>query len=80
MFFKIVFLRKVKIRKFKETLIQRRFPVDVAKFLRTAYFMGNLWWLLLVINRLKAEKQRRNNRHTFLSFTGLKLHVEIQIH
>ena len=33
----------------KKRLQHRCFPVNVAKFLRTAFFIEHLWWLLLKI-------------------------------
>ena len=31
----------------RKTLQHRSFPVNVAKFLRTAFFIEHLWWLFL---------------------------------
>ena len=34
----------------KEILWHRCFPVNFAKFIRTPFFIENLWWLLLFLN------------------------------
>ena len=36
----------------KRRLIKRRFPVNIAKFLRTAFSTEHLWWLLLELRHL----------------------------
>ena len=33
----------------KQRLWHRRFPVNFMKFLRTCFFIENLWWVLLVV-------------------------------
>ena len=34
----------------KKGLLHRRFPVNFAKFLRTPFFIENVWWLLLYLS------------------------------
>ena len=32
------------------------FPVNIAKFLRTAFFIEHLWWLLLIFRTTNLQK------------------------
>ena len=41
-----LFFNKVAPSLFKKRLQHRFFPVNTAKFLRTAFFIEHLWWLL----------------------------------
>ena len=41
------------------------FPVNIAKFLRTAFFIEHLWWLLLHYQTPVIELFLRNNRSLF---------------
>ena len=63
MFLQIAVLRACNI--IKKRLQHRSFPVNIAKFLRTAFFIVYLWWLLLhfdknVVN-LDRDKSLANN-------------------
>ena len=52
MFFKIGILKNFAIFTGKHLCLRlkhRCFPVNVAKFLRTAFFIEHIWWLLLIL-------------------------------
>ena len=48
----------------KKRLQHRCFPVNIAKFLRTAFFIAHLWWLLL---NLKIREVLLDVHRDFLS-------------
>ena len=49
---------------FKKRLQHKCFPVNIAKFLRAAFFIAHLWWLLL---NLKIREVLLDVHRDFLS-------------
>ena len=47
----------------KKRLKHRCFPVNIAKFLRTAFFIEHLWWMLL--NKISKLRHYSRQSNTF---------------
>ena len=56
-FIKVTGLRAATL--FKKILCHRCFPENFVKFLKTPFFIVNLWWLLLALNFLQEAWQYR---------------------
>ena len=65
----------------KKRLQHRHFPVNITKFLRTAFFKEHPWWLLLVtrINRTKFQGQHAA-QFNFCRYEGLCPATKTEIH
>ena len=59
----------IKLQTFIEKRLQQRcFPVNIAKFLRTAFFTEHLWWLFAILDKCNSFLGDNENKNFLNQF------------
>ena len=65
----------LKIFNFRKKRLQYSFPVNIAKFVRTAFLIGHLWWLLLSDHALTKSAFDEFSLHEVILLTKVRVRV-----